>query len=448
LIIIIFILENVLLKKMDCLNEIHINQFGYKKKLSSKHAYFLVNEVADFYRQHGSKIHLISLDASKAFDKLWRDGLFFKLIEKIPNPIWRILFNYYKKSKILVNYLGVRSGTIDCTEGVKQGGVLSPYLFNYFINELLTRCTNENIGAFVGGCNLSIIAYCDDIMLLSPSYGQSIKLLEICFDFAKKWKMDFNPNKSVCLTLGTEQKESLEVNGNRICNVEGFEYLGLPLGKNSFILEFIEEKWKKVEKSMYSLYGLGCKPMGSSPRLISFLFKQYCQSIFRHVLDNVLIPTSLLNELDTRQNLLLKRILGLQKYTHISPLNEALRIESISQIYCKHKIFFLEQIMRSPLCKKIFFCVRENQSNLTKKSTSFCAQLNRIERRLFVNCLEYDTKMVKSLIEYSFKSHNTGLVDSVKFVIGRIADLMDANQDFFYLYAMLNNLLKVEFNVK
>ncbi|RNA18642.1 hypothetical protein BpHYR1_049968 [Brachionus plicatilis] len=42
--------------------------------------------------------------------------------------------------------------------------------------------------------------------------------------------------------------------------------------------------------------------------------------------------------LKTRQNLLLKRVIGLKKFTHITPLNEALKIESVGQIYFKHKI--------------------------------------------------------------------------------------------------------------
>ncbi|RNA22655.1 hypothetical protein BpHYR1_025091 [Brachionus plicatilis] len=31
--------------------------------------------------------------------------------------------------------------------------------------------------------------------------------------------------------------------------------------------------------------------------------------------------------------------------------NEAFKIESVGQIYFEHKLFFLEQLMRSPLCK-------------------------------------------------------------------------------------------------
>ena len=48
------------------------------------------------------KTHIVSLDASKALDKLWRGGLFFKLIGKVDDVIWRLLFNYYKQSKAFI----------------------------------------------------------------------------------------------------------------------------------------------------------------------------------------------------------------------------------------------------------------------------------------------------------------------------------------------------------
>jgi hypothetical protein len=71
---------------------------------------------------------LDSLDASKAFDKLWRAGLFFKMIGKLDPPLWRILYNYYSISKIIVRFNNEKSGVIKISEGVKQGGILSPFL--------------------------------------------------------------------------------------------------------------------------------------------------------------------------------------------------------------------------------------------------------------------------------------------------------------------------------
>ncbi len=44
----------------------------------------------------------------------------------------------------------------------------------------------------------------------------------------------------------------------------------------------------KVERAFYSLYGIGCKPHALNPKTIAFLYKQFCQSIFRYGLDNLL----------------------------------------------------------------------------------------------------------------------------------------------------------------
>ena len=97
---------------MECFNDIHSNQFGYRKNSYCKQAHFLVNETINYYRQGGSKLHLVSLDATKAFDKLWRDGLFFKLIGKIPKELWRVLYLYYKCSQIKVKINGQTSDNV------------------------------------------------------------------------------------------------------------------------------------------------------------------------------------------------------------------------------------------------------------------------------------------------------------------------------------------------
>ena len=64
------ILESCLLSKMKVLENMHRNQFGYKCATSCKSAYYVVNEAANLYRFGKSKLHLISLDATKALDKL------------------------------------------------------------------------------------------------------------------------------------------------------------------------------------------------------------------------------------------------------------------------------------------------------------------------------------------------------------------------------------------
>jgi hypothetical protein len=78
-------MEHIILQNVDIRSKIHENQFGYKNKYSCKHAYFIVNETIKYYNVNKSCVYMASLDAQKAFDKLWRIGLFYKLKKSIPS---------------------------------------------------------------------------------------------------------------------------------------------------------------------------------------------------------------------------------------------------------------------------------------------------------------------------------------------------------------------------
>ena len=65
------IFEFIMKLKMPFLEDQHDNQFGYKKMTSCKSAYYVVNETINYYKVGSSNCHVVSLDAAKAFDKLW-----------------------------------------------------------------------------------------------------------------------------------------------------------------------------------------------------------------------------------------------------------------------------------------------------------------------------------------------------------------------------------------
>ena len=83
--------------------------------------------------------------------------------------------------------------------GVRQGGILSPHLFNVYINCLLDAITQSGIGCRVGIHASNVIAYADDIVIMSPSLMGLQRLLNICNDFASNLKLKFNLSKSVCM---------------------------------------------------------------------------------------------------------------------------------------------------------------------------------------------------------------------------------------------------------
>ena len=52
--------------------------------------------------------------------------------------------------------------------GVRQGGILSPKLFNFYIDALSTRLNSIPAGCKIGNLMVNHLAYADDLVLLCP----------------------------------------------------------------------------------------------------------------------------------------------------------------------------------------------------------------------------------------------------------------------------------------
>ena len=68
------------------------NQFGFKPKHGTELCVFAFKELLRFYKKHGSAMHVAFLDASKAFDRVNRRKLLYKLESRgVPTYILRLL---------------------------------------------------------------------------------------------------------------------------------------------------------------------------------------------------------------------------------------------------------------------------------------------------------------------------------------------------------------------
>ena len=85
-------------------------------------------------------------------------------------------------------------------EGVRQGGILSPFLFRFYIRDLIFSITSMNVGCKLLGINVNLLAHADDLVLLAPLWVALQRLLDAAEAAASKI-MTFNTRKTVCMVF-------------------------------------------------------------------------------------------------------------------------------------------------------------------------------------------------------------------------------------------------------
>ena len=82
-------------------------------------------------------VHVCFVDFKKAFHPINRSTLWNVLRKaRLGGKMLKILQSMYKIIKSCVRYPESLTDFFDCPRGVRQGGVLSPTLFSFFINDL------------------------------------------------------------------------------------------------------------------------------------------------------------------------------------------------------------------------------------------------------------------------------------------------------------------------
>ena len=110
------------------------------------------------------------LDASKAFDRVKYSVLFNKLTRRgVPGYIVKLLSYWYAKQTMRVRWEDCISSPFHVSNGVRQGGILSPYLFNVYMDGLSSLLNCCNTGCMSGDTIINHLMYADDLVLISPS---------------------------------------------------------------------------------------------------------------------------------------------------------------------------------------------------------------------------------------------------------------------------------------
>ena len=303
---------------LDRNNMLSENQAGFRSGYSTTDHVFTINSLIELFKFHKQKLYCCFIDFSKAFDSVWRIGLWSKLLETNINGKFLLLIrNMYKDIKSCISSENDMSDFFSCNCGVRQGENLSPILFSLFLNDLedfLNKQGNEGLKFENPDLNIIlkilVLLYADDTVLIADQ-PQKLQLCLNSFDnYCKTWKLHINLEKTKVMIFGSRSKSrhTFHINNSQIEIVKSYKYLGTYFTNSGNFLVNRKHLAEQAKKALFYFYKR-INNLNLPPDLIFKLF------------DNTISPILLYNSeiWGYEDKKLLERILCtfIKKYLHL-----------------------------------------------------------------------------------------------------------------------------------
>ena len=89
------------------------------------------------------------------------------------------------------------SMTFRCSNGIRQGGQLSPLFYSVYTDDLNHHLQATGVGCYVGGAWVNSLSYADDMVLPAPTITALQALLEVCRVYYAPHDIVYNTTKTV-----------------------------------------------------------------------------------------------------------------------------------------------------------------------------------------------------------------------------------------------------------
>lgn len=192
------------------------------------------------------------LDVTQAFDKVWIEGLLFKLKLNLPYPYYEVLKSYLSDRHFMIKLNEELTSIHDIKSGVPQGSVLGPLLYTLYTSD------------FPATENVTVATFADDTVLLASHENPATasnhlqNALSEVDKWLRRWKIQANSTKStqVTFTNRRDQCPPVLLNGQQLPADDSAKYLGIHLDKRLTWRKHIFTKRKQLGLQFTKMYWL------------------------------------------------------------------------------------------------------------------------------------------------------------------------------------------------
>lgn len=202
-------------------------QFGFRQKYNTVQQLLrITNDIIKGFNNNKVTAMLL-LDIEKAFDKVWIDGLIYKLIQyNYPSALIKLIHSYMTDRKFKVTISGIKTSEILITVGVPQGSILGPILFIIFINDIPTFLKTK------------LALFADDTAIYAQSFHATVAAKQTQIhvsqleQYYKKWKISLNAEKTEAIVFSKKRTSNkiftpIKINNTIVQIKSSVKYLGV-----------------------------------------------------------------------------------------------------------------------------------------------------------------------------------------------------------------------------
>jgi putative lipoic acid-binding regulatory protein len=314
----------------------------------------LVKSVGDILeiksrRSAKGKYFAVFVDFKAAFDSVRHEILYEKLEQAGIDSmtINRIKF-LYNNAYFTV---GRAAGAAPINVGVHQGSLISPILFNLYINDLL-----QDLGKLLGDSN--VFCYADDLMFVVLGRLYMEKAVELIDSWGKKNGMMLNAKKCGIMKIQSRRGENSKAGSlDDIAFVEKYKYLGVIVDSCLSFEPQIAQLAKRLYGTYSNFYKLISKVVGVKLKLE--IWKVYVKTIMEYGAELFALLPSKVKKLESIFYRTLTISLGLPKNTSRKRLIKGLAILDVQTVIklrllnTYRKMVKKELKIPEPVCEKI-----------------------------------------------------------------------------------------------
>ena len=249
------VIQRRLTDKID--QEVSRLQSGFRPGVGTREGIFNLRTICERALEVRKDIYICFIDYAKAFDKV-KHSVMMECLSEIginDKDLQIITKLYWEQTATVRTEYGVTK-EFQIKQGVRQGCVLSPSLFNLYTEKIFREIEEMN-GVNIGGVNINNLRYADDTVLLAENNTDLQDLVTATNNKGKRYGMEINITKTKGMIVSKKEmvpEITISIEGKNIQQMKEMIYLGFMVTENGKCEREIKRRIGVAKSSFEKMY--------------------------------------------------------------------------------------------------------------------------------------------------------------------------------------------------